>query len=60
MSKAREQHAEWLRLIEVNGPFLAEPILRWHSPGLPGLDGEKNYILDWNITYSAMKSTIRV
>lgn len=36
------QHSEWLSLIEVSGPFLAEPILKEVFPqGLEGLDGTK-------------------
>ncbi|SDA86080.1 type IIL restriction-modification enzyme MmeI [Sinorhizobium sp. NFACC03] len=36
------QHSEWLSLIEVSGPFLAEPVLKEAFPqGLEGLDGTK-------------------
>ena len=35
-------HAEWLSLIEVSGPFLAEPVLKDAFPqGLEGLDSAK-------------------
>ena len=33
------QHSEWLSLIDVSGPFLAEPVLKDAFPqGLEGLD----------------------
>ena len=36
------QHAEWLSLIDVSGPFLAEPVLRDAFPqGFEGLEGLK-------------------
>jgi len=39
MSYSTEQHAEWLSLIEVSGPFLAEPILNQAFPqGLEKVD----------------------
>jgi len=39
---ALEQHSEWLSLIDVSGPFLAEPVLKSAFPqGLEGLDAEK-------------------
>jgi len=35
-------HSEWLSLIDVSGPFLAEPVLdAAFSTGLPALDGKK-------------------
>ena len=35
-------HAEWLSLIDVSGPFLAEPVLKDAFPqGLEGLDSAK-------------------
>ena len=38
-------HAEWLSLIEVSGPFLAEPVLKDAFPqGLEGLDSAKRKI----------------
>jgi hypothetical protein len=40
------QHAEWLSLIEVSGPFLAEPVLKDAFPqGLDGLDGGKKKLI---------------
>lgn len=40
------QHAEWLSLIEVSGPFLAEPVLKEAFPqGLEGLDGAKKKLV---------------
>ena len=36
------QHSEWLSLMEISGPFLAEPVLKDVFPqGLEGLDGIK-------------------
>jgi len=36
------QHGEWLSLIEISGPFLAEPVLKEAFPqGLEGLEPEK-------------------
>ena len=36
------QHTEWLSLIEISGPFLAEPVLKDAFPqGLEGLDSAK-------------------
>lgn len=38
----RSHHAEWLGLIDVSGPFLAEPVLKDAFPqGLEGLDAAK-------------------
>lgn len=35
-------HSEWLNLVDVSGPFLAEPVLKDAFPqGLEGLDAEK-------------------
>lgn len=35
----KSSHSEWLSLLEVSGPFLAEPVLETHFPqGLEGLD----------------------
>ena len=35
----KSSHSEWLSLLEVSGPFLAEPVLEAHFPqGLEGLD----------------------
>lgn len=40
------QHSEWLSLIEVSGPFLAEPVLKDAFPqGLEGLDGAKKKLV---------------
>lgn len=40
------QHSEWLSLIEVSGPFLAEPVLKDAFPqGLDGLDGAKKKLV---------------
>ncbi|CDZ55858.1 BREX-1 system adenine-specific DNA-methyltransferase PglX [Neorhizobium galegae] len=40
------QHAEWLSLIEVSGPFLAEPVLKEAFPqGLEGLDNAKKKLV---------------
>jgi hypothetical protein len=39
---ALSHHAEWLSLIDVSGPFLAEPVLKEAFPqGLEGLESEK-------------------
>jgi Eco57I restriction-modification methylase/restriction-modification enzyme MmeI-like protein len=38
----KSSHSEWLSLLEVSGPFLAEPVLEAHFPqGLEGLDALK-------------------
>lgn len=38
----KSSHTEWLSLLEVSGPFLAEPVLGAHFPqGLSGLDSSK-------------------
>jgi hypothetical protein len=35
-------HGQWLSLMDISGPFLAEPVLRDAFPqGLEGLDPEK-------------------
>lgn len=40
------QHSEWLSLIQVTGPFLAEPVLKYAFPqGLEGLDGAKKKLV---------------
>lgn len=40
------QHSEWLSLIEVSGPFLAEPVLKDAFPqGLEGLNGAKKKLV---------------
>lgn len=40
------QHAEWLSLIDISGPFLAEPVLREAFPqGLDGIDADKKKIV---------------
>lgn len=40
------QHGEWLSLIDVSGPFLAEPVLKDAFPqGLEGLDSSKKKIV---------------
>ncbi|EAQ96894.1 Eco57I restriction-modification methylase domain-containing protein [Congregibacter litoralis] len=42
MDEVMSQHGEWLSLIEVSGPFLAEPVLRDAFPaGLQKLDSTK-------------------
>lgn len=42
----RAHHSEWLSLIEVSGPFLAEPVLKEAFPqGLGGLDTAKKTML---------------
>ncbi|MER9972079.1 DNA methyltransferase [Mesorhizobium sp. M0060] len=39
-------HAEWLSLVEISGPFLAEPVLKEAFPqGLAGLDGAKKKMI---------------
>jgi hypothetical protein len=35
----RDQHIEWLKLIEVSGPFLSVPVLTKEWPDLEPLDG---------------------
>ena len=44
MTEIMSQHGEWLSLIEVSGPFLAEPVLKIAFPqGLPKFEnGKKN------------------
>ncbi|WP_198031866.1 Eco57I restriction-modification methylase domain-containing protein [Bradyrhizobium sp. Ec3.3] len=42
----RTRHSEWLSLIDVSGPFLAEPVLKDTFPqGLGGLDAAKKTLL---------------
>lgn len=42
----RTHHSEWLSLIDVSGPFLAEPVLKEAFPqGLGGLDSAKKTML---------------
>lgn len=42
----RSHHAEWLNLIDVSGPFLAEPVLKDAFPqGLEGLDAAKRRLV---------------
>jgi hypothetical protein len=42
----RGQHSHWLSLLDVSGPFLAEPVLKDAFPqGLEGLDPEKKRLL---------------
>lgn len=42
----RSHHAEWLGLIDVSGPFLAEPVLKDAFPqGLEGLDASKKRLV---------------
>lgn len=42
----RSHHAEWLGLIDVSGPFLAEPVLKDAFPqGLEGLDAAKKRLV---------------
>jgi hypothetical protein len=42
----RSRHAEWLNLLDISGPFLAEPVLNEaFVQGLPGLDPEKRRLV---------------
>lgn len=44
--KDRFHHVEWLNLIDVSGPFLAEPVLNEAFPqGFEGLDAEKRRLV---------------
>ena len=57
MSKQLSQHAEWLSLIEVSGPFLAEPILKDAFPqGLEKIDPYKKK--QFRQTYDEWRETI--
>ena len=51
-------HAEWLSLIDVSGPFLAEPVLKEAFPqGLEGLDSSKRRLFARRTTNGAKRST---
>jgi len=57
MSKQLSQHAEWLSLIEVSGPFLAEPILKDAFPqGLEKIDSIKKK--QFRQTYDEWRETV--
>jgi len=57
MFKQFNQHAEWLSLIEVSGPFLAEPILKDAFPqGLEKIDPFKKK--QFRQTYDEWRETV--